>query len=145
MAKKTKITVPIELLELEENSFHILVPASINGSIGDLIIDTGASVTVADKNIFSNMEELEMEARMVESRGITGAIEEVKILKNIDFKIGETQLEKFNQLAIIDMEYINQMYHQAKERKIMGLLGSDFCVVYKAIINYKKKIMEFYI
>lgn len=44
-----EIKIPIEIVELEDNSFHIIVSLQIGSIEGDFIIDTGASVTVIDK------------------------------------------------------------------------------------------------
>ena len=44
-----EIKIPIEVVELEDNSFHIIITLQIGSIEGDFIIDTGASVTVIDK------------------------------------------------------------------------------------------------
>ena len=45
-------TVAVEIVGLEDNSYHLIVPVEINGIQGDMIIDTGASVTVVDRQVF---------------------------------------------------------------------------------------------
>ena len=44
-----EIKIPIEIVELEDNSFHIIVSLQIGSIEGDFIIDTGASVTVMNR------------------------------------------------------------------------------------------------
>ena len=43
------VSIPLELVKLEDNSFHLLVKVEIDQIQGDMIIDTGASVTVLRK------------------------------------------------------------------------------------------------
>ena len=71
--KNNKITIPLEIVELESDSFHLLVPVMINGEQGDMIVDTGASVTVADRRLFPEGCEEETDVQL-QSGGITGSI-----------------------------------------------------------------------
>ena len=41
--------VPIEILPIEDDGFHLMLKAKINGKKANLIIDTGASRTVFDE------------------------------------------------------------------------------------------------
>ena len=54
-----EIKIPIEVVELEDNSFHIIATLQIGSIEGDFIIDTGASVTVIDKLTPFSYEPLE--------------------------------------------------------------------------------------
>ncbi len=49
---KRLIRIPVEIIKLEDNSFHMLVHVETDGVQGDMIIDTGASVTVLDSLLF---------------------------------------------------------------------------------------------
>ena len=84
------ITVPIEKVELEDHSYHILVAVEVNGIAGDMIIDTGASVTVADRQLFPRFEEPE-EAVKIQSCSITGEIKDVHVMHSESFQIGSIQ------------------------------------------------------
>src|SRR5678815_873565 len=46
---KNRITVPFDLLSIEGDGFHLLVEVLLNGRPAQLLIDTGASRTVFDK------------------------------------------------------------------------------------------------
>ena len=66
-------TVAVEIVGLEDNSYHLIVPVEINGIQGDMIIDTGASVTVVDRQVFP--EDLPEEADVQMTSGsVTGQI-----------------------------------------------------------------------
>lgn len=131
----------IEILELEENSYHVLIPVSINGIEGDMIIDTGASVSVLDQNLFGHLPDKITSLKM-QSGSITGEIDEVRVVCPEEVKIGNIQVN-INQIAIIDLNYINEMYYNTSQRKIIGLLGSDFCVTHQAVLNYRAKTFRF--
>ncbi|MDL2251769.1 retroviral-like aspartic protease family protein [Odoribacter sp. OttesenSCG-928-J03] len=141
MPQHLKIITPIEILKLENNSYHILVHAEVDGICGDFIIDTGASMSVMDKTLFCENDEI-LDPLNMKSGGISGDIDEVKIVRISEFKIGG-QITDNTQIALIDMEYINELYMQSQSRKIIGLLGSDFCVKHRAIIDYGKKRLTF--
>ena len=128
------ITVPIEKVELEDHSYHILVAVEINGIAGDMIIDTGASVTVADRQLFPCFEEPE-EAVKIQSCSITGEIKDVQVMHTESFQIGSIQLQEMC-IALIDLDYVNKMYKKHLNRKVIGLLGSDFCIRHGIIIDY---------
>lgn len=128
-------TIPVEIVELENNSFHLIVKVEIDGIRGDMIIDTGASVTVIDQKIFPDKAEEDSNIKM-QSGSVSGQISDVHIIKAGLFKIGGRKIKNV-QLAGIDLDYVNDMYHQHLQRKIIGLLGCDFCFRCKAVINYK--------
>ena len=68
------IKIPIEIVELDNNSFHLFVEGFVNGQRCDLIIDTGASKTVFALNHISDIldEPAEILAG-IQSAGINAA------------------------------------------------------------------------
>ena len=89
-----------------------------------MIIDTGASVTVVDRQVFP--EDLPEEADVQMTSGsVTGQIHDVHLVKAAKFKIGKRTIKEMP-LAAIDLEYVNEMYDKHLNRKIIGLLGCDF-------------------
>lgn len=129
-----RITIPIEIVKLEDNSYHLIIQGEIDGIKGEMIIDTGASISVIDKNILSQNQE-EKESFVIQSGSVSGQIEHVELLIADYFKIGGRKLKKIS-FAAIDLKYVNEMYERHLKRKVIGLLGSDFFVRYKAIIDY---------
>ena len=140
--RNNKITVPLEIVELESDSFHLLVPVVINGEQGDMIVDTGASVTVADRRFFPDGCEEETDVQL-QSGGITGSISDVRTISVRQFCIGELKLRD-KRIAVIDLDYVNDMYQKHVHRKVMGLLGSDFLIAHRAVIDYpgRKLLLE---
>lgn len=135
--RSKKIIIPVQLVELEDNSYHIIVPVEINGITGDMIIDTGASVTVIDQNILPANQDFEKSGEL-QSGGVNGEISGVRIIRPDSFKIGG-KLIPAARIAVMNLDYVNQTYDQRLSRKIIGLLGCDFCVRFNAIIDYQNK------
>lgn len=133
------VAVPMEIVELETGSFHVLVPVVLDGRAGEMIVDTGASVTVADAGLFPAERRKEGNVHL-QSGSVTGEIAEVHTVEVERFRIGELTLEKC-ELAVIDLGYVNEMYAKHLKRRIIGLLGSDFCIGHEAVIDYPNRKM----
>lgn len=131
--------IPIEIVELENNSYHLVTSFEMNGTKGEAIIDTGASVTVIDSNLLEG-HEIEKNGIQIQSGSVTGQIEDVKVVRIEEVKIGNHSFRNV-QLAAINLDYVKEMYSQHLERKIIALLGCDFCVKHCVVIDYQKKIL----
>lgn len=127
----------MEIVKLEDDSYHLLIEVEVDGIGGDMIIDTGASVTVVDQQLFPGETDKRMNAEM-QSGSVTGQIENIRLLQPKSFKLHGYPV-RHPQMATIDLKYVNDMYHKHIRRRIIGLLGSDFCVKHKAVINYRTK------
>lgn len=140
-----KITLPIEIVELEEGNFHVMIKAQFSDSMpGKWVIDTGASRSVFDNSLEKYFKTIENDPRdEVLSAGIgIGTLESrTGIIRNIQF--GDLKIKKLR-VALIDLSHINDLYAKYNSAKICGLIGSDFLNKYKAVIDYanKKLILE---
>jgi len=128
------IRIPFEVIELENCSFHILIKVEVNGIQGDMIIDTGASVTVIDEKIFPDNSDKPASIKM-QANSLSGQINNTRIIKVQSFKSGKLNIKEM-QLITIDLDYVNDVYQKHLNRQIIGLLGCDFCVRHRVIINY---------
>lgn len=137
--RSPKAVIPIEIVELESNSYHLTTPFEINGVKGEAIIDTGASVTVIDNQLLEG-NEIEKTGIQIQSGSVTGQIEDVKMIRIQEVKIGGHPFKNML-LAAIDLDYVKEMYNRHLERKIIALLGCDFCVKHCVVIDYQKKIL----
>lgn len=137
--------IKIELVELEEDSFHIVTSVELpNSDIGYMIIDTGASKTVFDREFLGeNVEYVDNESDL-QSGGLGGAINDIQVCSLDYIKIDTFTIED-PILAVLDMTSINNLYQEHCNKRIAALLGSDFLFKYKAIIDYGKMEMKFYI
>ena len=132
-----EIKIPIEIVELEDNSFHIIVSLQIGSIEGDFIIDTGASVTVIDKLTPFSSEPLD-DVSEINTGGVCGEINEVQLVNITALQNGDHTIENVH-AAVIDLQYVNSLYDKHLQRRVAGLLGSDFLVRHEAVIDYGNK------
>lgn len=145
LCRNNRLIVPVEVVELEENSYHILVNCIINGNEkGCFVVDTGASKTVVDSSFLKYYNSIETELGDMYSGGLGGEIPNMKIAELKSLEFGNFYIESPH-IALIDLDNINAMYQHHCNRSINGLLGSDILVKYNAVIDYGKSIISFYL
>ncbi len=132
----TKIKIPLEVVEIDKNSYHIFISVVINDIPQDILIDTGASRTVFGMECISG-HPVDVDADEIISLGLgSGNIDTLAgVLRN--FSIGEHSWEKLNAI-FMDFSHINEMYKRMSTKTIAGLIGGDFLFRTKASINYGK-------
>ena len=136
-----KFIIPLNLIELDDQSYHLLIKASINSIPLNLIIDTGASKTVFDRKILEeSLPAHESEIQNIRSSGIMADNIDSKMGIADIFRIGDLELNGYP-VVMIDLDAINKLYLKIAGKKIHGLLGSDFLFEWDAIIDYKKLVL----
>ena len=136
---KHKIT--LQLIELEDNNFHLIVPVIFPENEKHYwIIDTGASKTVFDLNL-KHLYESEGEGyNQIHTAGIGEKPIQTSIAELKPFNLQKIHVKKLK-VALLDLSHINNFYSGAANLNICGLLGSDFLLDYNAIINYRAKTL----
>jgi hypothetical protein len=134
-----KFKIPISIIELDSRSYHLLIEVYINKLPVNVIIDTGASRTVFDKSLLGNKLQIVKHSNLeeIQSAGIIAGNIESDYAIAESFKIGKLKLRDFP-VVLIDMNGINQLYKKVTGKEVHGLLGSDFLLDFKAVINYGK-------
>lgn len=137
----SKIKVPLEIVEIDKNSYHIFISVIINDVSRDILIDTGASRTVFDiQSITEHPEDVDAEEIISSGLG-PGKIDTLSgMLKN--FSIGEHTWKNVHAI-FMDFSHINEMYKKISAKQIAGLVGGDFLFSTKAKINYGKSEISF--
>jgi len=134
----SNIIVPLELINLNNDGFHLLVEVVVFGQSFHAVLDTGASKTVFDKE---TVEKHMMDGVLIASDKLstglgTNTMESHTIILPI-LKIGKLKLKNF-EAAVLDLSTINQAYSTLNLPPVIGVLGGDILYSHKAIINYKK-------
>jgi hypothetical protein len=134
-----KYIIPLELIELEEANYHITVKSLFfQGKEGLWVIDTGASKTVFNIALNDCFDLApEDEEKIIQSAGIGSDRLDTAMGVLHPFTLG-TFLIGHLQVALIDLSHINSLYYHVVEKEICGLIGSDFLLEYKALIDYSK-------
>jgi hypothetical protein len=139
------VKVPIEIVELDNSSFHLFVEGFVNGQRCDLIIDTGASKTVfAFNHIDRILEEPAQIQSDIQSAGINAAdLESHQGVLN-SFNLGDFCIQHM-EIILIDLHSIDQIYKNVSSKSIWGLIGSDFLLTYKAKLDYGKQLLTLHV
>lgn len=130
--------VPLELVNLHNDGFHLLVEVVVFGQSFNVVLDTGASKTVFDKTVIvEHMKDAELTSSELLSTGLgTNSMESHTIILPA-LKIGKFKLKNF-EAAVLDLSTISHAYSSLNLPPVIGVLGGDILNRYKAIINYKK-------
>jgi hypothetical protein len=136
-----KIKIPLRIIELEEGNFHIIATGTFDdGTTGLWAIDTGASKTVFDKNLIGNYEVTDEDADEIHTAGVGEKPLSTKLGNLSRMKLGKLQTEDLK-VALLDLSHINELYKKATDLEICGLIGGDFLMKHRAIIDYNRKIL----
>lgn len=134
--------IPLILLNLQNEGFHLLVDIIVFGKSFRAVLDTGASKTVFDKTTVENHIDpdlLKLSDQL--STGLGTNTMESYTLSIPDFQIGELHLENY-EVAALDLSTINIAYQQLEMEPVLGVVGGDLLHEYGAIIDYKKNVLR---
>ena len=133
------IEVPIQLLDIEGDGFHIMVRGTIHGKEASFLIDTGASRSVFDpKTISTFIDNLQFEKKEGMTAGVGSSDLESSVFIIERLSIGELEITDYEGVAL-DLENIHEMYGKLYLPHIDGIIGGDLLHQYKAVINYRSK------
>jgi len=130
----------IEVVELEEKTYHPLIKAEFEGLENHWwVIDTGASKSVFDGSLSGYYITDNEESVMATGLG-------KEVVETNSGIIGELFLggTSFGPLkvALVDFLHINHEYSKFSDRKIAGLIGSDFLYARRALIDFDQTIFS---
>lgn len=139
-----KIILPIRFLKLNDNGSHLLLRAVINGKRARMLVDTGASNTVFDKErltFFLNGASVEAEERLSTGLGTNSMESHSAELRKLE--LGGLKLLN-HRVLVLNLSHVNVSYGQMKLKPIDGVLGGDILRKFKATIDYGKKRLVLY-
>ena len=136
------IEVPLQLLDIEGEGFHIMVNGLIHGKEAHFLIDTGASRSVFDpKTISTFIDDLTFEKKEGMTAGVGSSDLESSTFMMDSFSIGDLEIHDYEAVAL-DLENIHEMYGKLHLPRIDGIIGGDLLRRYRAVINYRCKKMR---
>jgi hypothetical protein len=136
------ITVPLTLINLQDDGFHLLVETVVFGQKSFAVVDTGASRSVFDKTWLKNHLPELIHSQEVHATTLftTSSTLQAVIPK---LKIGRLVLNDYETVAL-DLEGVNEAYEGFGHPPVVGIIGSDLLLKYNAVINYKKLKLYLY-
>lgn len=119
-----------------------MLKLKLNGKIANLIIDTGASKTVFDKErIKKFVKEKSFDAHDKLSSGLGTNTMKSELVTIKKIQIGKFIINDYKTI-LLDLSHVNNSYQQVGLKPIEGVLGSDILLEHNAIIDYEKKILK---
>ena len=145
MKKKSEI-IPLDLISIDADGFHLMMNAKIGRKKIRLLLDTGASKTVFDETRLKEIlgpdnNEFESSEQLSTGLGTNKMESQISVLKSI--KIGSLKLKNL-EVVVLDLSHVNVSYQLIGEKGIDGVLGSDLLSQFEAVIYYKNPRMKIY-
>ena len=135
-----KIKIPLTVLShKDDGGYHLLIKGYINDKKVNLILDTGASSTVFDKSrLTGTLKNIELKSGKHQASGLgTNKMEaHTAVLKK--FRVGKLEIKNCV-VGILDLSHVNIAFEQLNITPIDGILGGNFLMRYKAVIDYHSK------
>jgi len=136
------ITVPLILINLQDDGFHLLVEIVVFGEKLFAVVDTGASRSVFDKGL---MEKYIQELTVNDEAQAATIFSTTTTLAGVipKLKIGNLVLKNYHTVAL-DLQSVTDTYLSLGHPSIAAIIGGDILMQFEAKIDYKKKLMRFY-
>lgn len=136
------IEIPINIINIEGDGFHLIAEGMINNKPARFVVDTGASRTVFDKDrILNYIDNPEFNEKEGISAGIGGTDITSFIFNIEELSFGDLKINGYQAVAM-DLSNVNNSYAMLKLPPIDGVIGGDLMKKHQAIINYKLKKMR---
>jgi predicted aspartyl protease len=139
--QKMATRIKLNVFSLDKDGYHIRLKVLINGKEADLILDTGASRTVFDKN---TIHEFIPDVDLMEHDATTSGVgsNELQSFSTVikKLQIGNLLIRRYH-CAILDLTHVNMAYEMVGRPRVHGVLGGDILRKYKAKINYETKTL----
>jgi len=138
-----RFSVPLHIIDLHEDGFHPLLDITVFNKPFKVVLDTGASKTAFDKNLLLEVNEIALlNASDKLSTGLGTNTMESFTATIHDMAIGELKIPEFD-VAVLDLSTINIAYEQMGHPQVLGVIGGDILMQYKAVIDYGKQVIKF--
>ena len=136
--------VPIEITAIEDDGFHLMVHVHVNNIPARMLLDTGASRSVFDKDrigrFFEGSDPV-LEENEQKSTGLGTRDMESQALYLEEVRIGELVIRKYP-AVVLDMSHVNHSYEELGLEPIDGVIGSDILMKYAGKIDYGRQTLR---
>jgi hypothetical protein len=139
------IRVPLKLINLQDDGFHLLVEIVVFGETHYAVLDTGASRSVFDKALMEKhipQDDIEVvrsaEENIATTLFSTSSTAQANLPK---LRIGKLKLKNYQAVGL-DLASVNEAYEHLGHPVVAGIIGGDILFKYKARINYKTMVMK---
>jgi hypothetical protein len=131
--------IPLQLIDLQGDGFHLLVEIVVFGQIFKAVLDTGASKSAFDMEIVSVFTSEDQIIHVPDHHAIglgTTTMERYYVICP-ELKLGNLIIENY-EAPVFDLSSIKFAYEKLNLPPVIGVLGGDILMEYNAVIDYKK-------
>jgi len=140
-----KIKIKIQVQRIDHNGCHLLVAARLNKKNARMIIDTGASQSVFDKNrIGKFLGHENFKSLTALSTGLGTNSMESHTVSLPEFKLGQLTF-KDEHVVLLDLSHVNISFEALGIKPVDGIIGGDILKKFQAVIDYGKKELSLYV
>ena len=135
--------IPIRLLDIEGEGFHVLIKGKINGMEANFLVDTGASRSVFDPAVITRfVENPKFEKKIGITTGVGGSDLDSSTFFIDTLSFGDIEIHHYGAVAL-DLENIHESYQKLGLPAIDGIIGGDLLYKLKATLNYRLRKIRF--
>ena len=135
--------IPLHLLDIEGEGFHVMIKGKINGMEANFLIDTGASRSVFDPTVIARfIENPQFEKKEGITAGVGGNDLESSTFMIHSLSFGDIEIHEYEAVAL-DLENIHETYGKLGLPAIDGIIGGDLLYRLKATLNYRLRKIRF--
>lgn len=118
---------------------HLILHGTVNGQHVSWVVDTGAEISVMDAGSFQKLglPSVMTNSRMIDASGDRVALRRSR-MKNLRF--GAVNVRTFD-IAIAPLTEVKHFFKDEKGRPVDGILGMDFLINGKALLDSGSKIL----
>ena len=123
----------VRLLTLPTN--HYVLTATLNGTVGRFILDTGASTTCVSTELATHFH---LNPKPSEEKASSASANELdtEVAHNNELVIGSWS-SKRRSVVLFDMQAVNHALQKHDIETVDGIIGADILQSVNAIIDYK--------
>ena len=117
----------------------LLLRGKINGINGSFILDTGAGVTIIEKE---NKEKFEMKTKIstATATGAGGSNIQIQDSENNSLDFQSFKIPNIS-LSLMSLDHVNNAFESMGIEKVDGVIGADIMTNYNAIIDYSNLVL----
>ena len=135
--------LPVRLLDIEGEGFHLMVKGKINGVEANFLIDTGASRSVYDPTVITRfVEQPSFKKKNGITAGVGGSDLDASTFVIDSLSFGDIEIKTYEAVAL-DLENVHETYQKLGLPAIDGIIGGDLLYRLKATINYRLRKIRF--
>lgn len=134
-----QVFIPVQFVVIDEG-IHLLVKVEVNRFRVNLVVDTGASKSVLDRNSIDLFLVDQIQETDEKSTSIGNATlrSQKALIKELKFG-GITIANKM--VNVLDLSNVVQVYESLNLPLIHGILGADLLQEMNAVVDFKNKVL----